>query len=291
MKKTIGWFSGGVTSAVAVKLELLKGKDLRIIYFETGQHHPDHERFLADCENWYGQEIEVMQNEKYISPIDVAVKDGYVNDPSGARCTLVLKKHLRWRIEKEMEFKEQIFGFEYDVKQVNRAIRFTEQYPDAKAIYPLIDDGWDKKMCMDYLVSEKIELPVMYRLGYNNSNCIGCFKGGMGYFNKIRVDFPEIFKATAEMERVVGHSCIKGVFLDELEPERGRHKDISLPECGVVCPVEMDGLKTYDEDEAMKKYRETMAENNLGNHGRCEECNEYYCKKDCPKWRRENEHN
>ena len=88
-----------------------------------------------------------------------------------------------------------------------------------------------------------IELPAMYKLGYNNSNCIGCVKGGMGYWNKIRKDFPEIFEETAKVERMVGRSCMKGQFLDELDPERGRHEDISLPECGVVCPVELDGLR------------------------------------------------
>lgn len=61
----------------------------------------------------------------------------------------------------------------------------------------------------------------------------------MGYWNKIRKDFPEIFKRTAELERKAGHSCIKGVFLDELDPERGRHESIELPECGIYCEVEM----------------------------------------------------
>lgn len=31
----------------------------------------------------------------------------------------------------------------------------------------------------------------MYDLGYANNNCIGCVKGGIGYWNKIRIDFPE----------------------------------------------------------------------------------------------------
>ena len=32
----------------------------------------------------------------------------------------------------------------------------------------------------------------MYDLGYPNNNCIGCIKGGMGYWNRIRKDFPDI---------------------------------------------------------------------------------------------------
>ena len=67
----------------------------------------------------------------------------------------------------------------------------------------------------------------MYDLGYPNNNCIGCVKGGMGYWNKIRVDFPEVFERRVRQERETGRSCIKGIFLDELEPDRGNmHMEI-----------------------------------------------------------------
>lgn len=46
-----------------------------------------------------------------------------------------------------------------------------------------------------------INIPVMYQLGYN---CIGCLKGSMGYWNKIRIDFPDMFKERAEDERLIG---------------------------------------------------------------------------------------
>ena len=39
----------------------------------------------------------------------------------------------------------------------------------------------------------------------------------------------------AKLEREVGASCIKGVFLDELEPGRGRLEDEVFEECGIMC--------------------------------------------------------
>ena len=75
----------------------------------------------------------------------------------------------------------------------------------------------------------------MYDLGYRNNNCIGCVKGGMGYWNKIRIDFPEVFERMAKLEREIGHSCINGIFLDELEPGRGRMEDEIIPDCSVMC--------------------------------------------------------
>lgn len=258
--KGIGWFSGGVTSAVAIKRALDFGLRLDIIFFETGQHHPDTMRFLKDCEAWYGQKILIIKNKKYNSVMDV-FKKGYVNSPSGAYCTKLMKKDMRIALEKIMEFDFQIFGFEYDVKQVNRAVRFNEQYPFAKAIYPLIDLKISKNICFTELQKASIEIPVMYKLGYSNNNCIGCVKGGQYYWNKIRKDFPKIFNEMAKVERDVGATCLKKqvkvkvskkypdglksekLYLDELPIGAGRGEDLSLPECGVVCSTEMKGLK------------------------------------------------
>ena len=53
-----------------------------------------------------------------------------------------------------------------------------------------------------------------------------------GYWNKIRVDFPEVFAARAAMERDIGASCINGTFLDELDPEAGRTQKIIVDDCG-----------------------------------------------------------
>ena len=56
-----------------------------------------------------------------------------------------------------------------------------------------------------------------------------------GYWNKIRVDFPEVFAARAAMERDIGASCINGTFLDELDPEAGRTQKIIVDDCGILC--------------------------------------------------------
>jgi len=82
----------------------------------------------------------------------------------------------------------------------------------------------------------------MYDLGYSNNNCIGCVKGGMGYWNKIRIDFPQVFKERAELERLIGASCINGVYLDELDPNRGRMEDEIMEDCSIFCQLAMNNL-------------------------------------------------
>ena len=85
--------------------------------------------------------------------------------------------------------------------QIKRAERFCEQYPNANPLFPLIENKLTKQDCLKIVKDAGIELPEMYKLGFSNNNCIGCVKGGMGYWNKIRVDFPETFQRMAALER------------------------------------------------------------------------------------------
>lgn len=244
-KKIIGWVSCGITSAVACKQAIMKyGKDrVELFYMHIESAHPDNHRFIDDLEKWYGLPIKHIRSDKYKDQFEVIEKTGYVNGAEGARCTLELKKKVRWEIEKLVDFSAQIFGYEFEADQVNRALRFNEQYPAARAIFPLIETYLNKNNCAEILRFTGIELPEMYKLGYPNNNCIGCVKGGMGYWNKIRVDFPDHFNKMAKAERKAGYSCIRtkkegNIFLDELDPNRGNKMKIVTPDCGNYCEVE-----------------------------------------------------
>ncbi|MCO5238842.1 MAG: hypothetical protein M9904_02195 [Chitinophagaceae bacterium] len=255
----IGWWSAGITSAVACKVAIELYDNVRLLYIETGSAHEDNARFKHECEKWYGKKIETVRNEKYKDHFDVIYKERYVNGPEGAKCSLELKKRVRWRIEEEhipslfnnTIIAGQIFGYEWEQKQVNRGIRFLQQYPAAKGRFPLIERHLNKDQCAGLLLSNGIELPTMYHLGYPNNNCIGCVKGGMAYWNKIRVDFPKDFDRMAKAERDIGHSCINDVFLDELDPNAGRGLKIIMPNCGNFCEVEMADIPVFNIDDVM----------------------------------------
>lgn len=249
----IAWFSAGITSTVACKLALEQcGNEIDLYYIETGAAHPDNARYIQDCEQWFGREINVVQNTKgYTDHFDVIQKTRYVNGPNGARCTLELKKSVRYTLQSELRPDAQIFGFEFSKEEINRAIRFKEQHPETNPIYPLIEAKLTKNECAGIITMAGIQLPEMYRLGYSNNNCIGCVKGKNGYWNKIRQDFPELFDRMANAEREVGHACIKEdlpgggsvpVFLDELPPAKGRVPEAVVPECGIFCQVEFAHL-------------------------------------------------
>ena len=102
----------------ALAKDLTVSKDQVLpIYFHIDTAHPDNERFIRECEEWYGRNIMVTKSHKHNNQFEVITKDKYVNGPGGARCTLVLKKRVRQRLEKEMEYEAQVFGFEYSKKE------------------------------------------------------------------------------------------------------------------------------------------------------------------------------
>jgi hypothetical protein len=131
----------------------------------------------------------------------------------------------------------QVFG--YTSEEEGRAARFKAQNFDVDLWTPLIDAHLTKADCLDIVRKAGIELPMMYKLGYRNNNCIGCVKGGQGYWNKIRVDFPEVFARMAAQERELGASILRRdgqrLFLDELDPEAGRYEPLEDIGCSMLC--------------------------------------------------------
>ena len=239
MSENVSWFSGGVTSAVATKLVLDDDPDLRIIFAETGSHHDDMPRFIDDCERWFDRSIEVHQADGYCDIFDVFMKKRFINSAWGAPCTRILKREVRLRIESESDIESQVFGFDKSNNDQIRAERFAMSYPHTNPRFPLIEHGLSKRDCMSRLSDAGIDLPAMYLIGYANNNCIGCVKGGMGYWNRIRVDFPDVFERMARLERELGHTVLRVagecMYLDELAPDRGRMSKPLVDSCGMFC--------------------------------------------------------
>lgn len=240
MPRTLCWFSAGAASAVATKLTLAEANPADVVIYrvDPGSEHPDNARFHDDCARWFDHPIELIRSDRYTDTWQVWRERRYINGPAGALCTVELKKKPRFRVERPDD--TQVFG--YTVEERHRADRFRDQNPGVNLITPLIDAGLTKSDCLAMIDRAGITVPAMYLLGYANNNCIGCPKGGMGYWNKIRRDFPDVFERMALLEREVGASCINGVFLDELNPKRGNHNDEADFECSLMCALAEETL-------------------------------------------------
>ena len=212
------------------------------IYMDIEDQHPDSIRFIKDCEKAIGKEIKVLKSKEYRNVEEcVRTFGGFRNIVNGfAPCTNWLKKRVRKEWEYQHRNDELIYVWGFDLDESDRAERVIEANPQADHKFPLIDK-YLKKEEVHGLFERTFDFrrPKMYDLGYPNNNCIGCVKGGMGYWNRIRKDFPEVFEKRANLERLVNHSILKDkngpVYLDELAEDRGNMDTEIFPDCGIMC--------------------------------------------------------
>lgn len=243
MSRILAQFSCGAASAVATKLALTQyGERVTIINAFLKNEHPDNRRFLTDCEKWFGRTATVLRDEKYGADIiEVFRRVRFIKGRNGASCTSRLKRGLLRTFEQPGD----VLVLGYTVEEQDRYDDWLADWPDRPIVAPLIERGLTKKDCKTMVERAGIRLPVMYEQGYANANCIGCVKGGLGYFRAIREDYPAEFERLAQVEEEIGPGAyilryrsgpLKGQRfpLRELPPGKADRKEW-LPDCGVFC--------------------------------------------------------
>jgi hypothetical protein len=251
-QRIICWFSCGAASACAAKLVMQSndarkaGREIVIARNWLKEEHSDNDRFQADIEKWLGQKIIHVTNDEYCgSVMEVQKRTRSIRFIKGAPCTRLLKKEMRLRFQRP----DDIHVFGLHTGEDHRIDEFLDDEPGINFWLPLVEMGMSKADCHQMISDAGIPQAAMYRLGYKNNNCIGCVKGGQGYWNKIRRDFPEAFERQARMERILGTTAIRKegpktadgkrtslpLFLDELNPAAGRYESEPSIKCGIIC--------------------------------------------------------
>lgn len=227
--KILAWWSGGITSAAACKIVIDQyGKDcVDVVFIDTMNEHPDTYRFLMDCEQWYNKPIKFIKNPNYTDIREVWLKYLSLNVANGAICSSELKRATRIKYQKEHDYDHQVFGFEFGKKEFNRAESMKLNYPDSKPIFPLLQMGMYKEDCIKYVQDAGIEVPMTYKMGYNNNNCFqtGCVQGGIGYWQQIKRQEPKKFYRMAVWEHLL--TDLKGEPVTMLR-DRGQGKSGKL---------------------------------------------------------------
>lgn len=234
-RRTIGWFSCGAASAVAVKLcpEALPA------YCETGAEHPDNVRFMADCEAWFGRGIVRLRSTEYADTWDVWNKTRWLAGIDGARCTIELKVKPRLAFQRPDDI--HLFGYTADGPDSDRADHLRANYPELTIRTPLIERGVTKAACLAMVERAGITVPPLYPLGFHNNNCIPCVKAtSPDYWALVRENFPIQFARMAALSRELDvRLCrINGErsFIDEI-PDGWPTTNPIQPACDFLCHI------------------------------------------------------
>lgn len=247
-QRVIVWISFGAASAVAAKLALEKygPATVTLVYCDTSaSEHSDNVRFSRELEKWLGKPILGIRNLQFRTVDEVFSQHRYMSGPKGARCTVEMKKKPRFAFALPDDV--HVFGFTADEKR--RITDFEQRNPELRLSWILRDQNIGKQGCYRILSDAGIDLPLMYLLGFDNNNCLGCVKAtSPWYWDMIRHHFPEVFKRRCEQSRAIGCRLVeyqgKRIFLDELPygpfKKYGKESISCGPECGIPQPDPMD---------------------------------------------------
>lgn len=221
--RVLVWFSCGAASAVAGSLAIAKygSERVELVYCDvSASEHPDNRRFMRDVEAWLGKAVTVIASKDFATIDDVFERTRYMAGVSGARCTTEMKKVPRFDYQRP----DDVHVFGMHAGEEKRIGNLEANNPELRFDWILRDRQVAKGECLAHIQAAGIELPAMYRLGFNNNNCIGCVKAtSPAYWLKVREHFPDVFARRVAQSRAIGVrlSRLNGerVFLDELPPD------------------------------------------------------------------------
>ena len=218
--RIVCWFSHGIASTIAA-LKAIQANNIStsprpvyIVDIHLTNEHPDNTRFYREVTpvltsaSVHPIHFVTLQNETYQACVDnVIASTRYMVGPSGARCTLELKKtpRLNWQRVDDIH----VFGM--TTEESHRIDQLIDNEPDLQLYAPLIEQGITKNDCFK-LFNENfsgVTLPIMYKYGFYNNNCIGCVKAtSPAYWNLTRQLFPRQFQERARQEELLGLALI-----------------------------------------------------------------------------------
>jgi hypothetical protein len=243
------WFSTGAASAVAWYETLARWDNfanVTAVWNPVIEEDEDNLRFGKDVWDWLGQPpLVCWRSAKYpsASAVEVWEKRKAMSFPTGAPCTVELKKQARYEYEATHRVDWHVLGFTKDEEARHNRFVMTER---ENVLPVLIEAGYTKQDCVDFLQKQGIALPRVYSLGYPNANCIGCVKAtSPTYWNLVRETYPDVFQQRAEQSRRLGAKLARvnneRIFLDELDPKaKGRPLKTMQIECGIFCEENPD---------------------------------------------------
>src|SRR5690606_18423935 len=113
-------------------------------------------------------------------------------------CTVELKKvpRLNFQIPDDIQY------YGYTIEEWKRARNFVINNIELQLRFPLIYEMITKEDTLAILKEAGIKLPIMYGLGFEHNNCIGCVKSqSPKYWAMIRLYFPIVFEIRCKQSR------------------------------------------------------------------------------------------
>ena len=217
--KHIVLFSGGACSSLVAQIvakEQVK-KDVIFLYTPTYSEHPDADRFREQVAKYLGIPITVQADGRNIWQL---IDDNNCLPSEWMPfCTRILKQEQREKFLKGLD--DYILYYGFDAKEYQRAQNTAAHamVTGEKVKFPLIEAAIMSQEAKKIIQHDwKICLPEPY-LYLDHNNCIPCWKGGKGHWQRVCKYYPDQFQKAIDAEKKIGYTVFKGKTLEQLRSD------------------------------------------------------------------------
>jgi len=243
MRRVIVGYSGGVTSAWSLDwaLKNYPRNEVVALFHDTKEEHKDTYRYLHEMAAKLGIEITERSDGRSVS--EVEDDEGAIANNRMAFCSRILKREQLDKYIKELRAQGvteiiDVIGYSAHEWQRIQNATMRAEVSGYSVRFPLVENGVSKQECADWSIALGVKLPAMY-LWSDHANCIGCRRGGRGYWLAVKENEPEVFEKMKAREAEYGHTVLKGISLVQLEVtglkravKRRESIDIGSCDCG-----------------------------------------------------------
>lgn len=233
--KNIVLLSGGVTS-FHVGIWALKNLQDPIFYFNDVKWEDDDlYRFNREIQDFLDKKIIVDSDGR--DPEQVFYDNKMLGSNRTPICSKVLKAEMLQRFVNPGDNIYMGIG----ENEIHRAARITPIYAKlgVKTHFPLIDMKCSKKDSFDIVRKTKIEIPRLYKLGFDHNNCGGgCVRAGKAAWKNCLERCPHVYEERERVEKEFTEATNER--RSKKDPSyipRDYHfmKDISLKDFRILC--------------------------------------------------------
>jgi hypothetical protein len=189
--------SGGVASAWVADYVVKNIDADAVLYFnDTKWEDKDLYRFLEEVAAHIGKEVFYDSDGR--TPEEVFYDQNFLANNRVPLCSRILKAE---RLQKYAKPGDVLY-FGIDASEAHRAVRISAIYKQRgiECRFPLIEEQVFKPEMFQWLEQIGIEMPRMYRLGFEHNNCAGgCVRSGKRQWLHLLRTLPDVY---AERERV-----------------------------------------------------------------------------------------
>ena len=232
IKQYVVMFSGGIASFEAARRTILaKGVDnVTCLFADTLIEDQDLYRFIDQSIAHLG--VKFVRLCEGRTPWQVFNDVRFIGNSRVDPCSKILKRDIcdKWLLDNCVH-DETVVVLGLDWTETHRIsgahMRYLQNGWDTE--YPLNEAPWfDKNKVLAELIEHGIDLPRLYRLGFEHNNCGGfCIKAGQGHFAKLLHDLPDVYAMHEAEEQKLRDILDKDVTILRSR-QGGKHKSMTL---------------------------------------------------------------